>query len=665
VGINIKISKKNQHRPSGNMSAGFSGKKRYEVDANFMYLATSMKILSFFNANNVAVDPSGDVKYYYTGETGDGKYAYDGGQYNILSSGSIFPPPINDQYTRHNKDAAFSLMNSWKVGKYTKIKALAGVDWLRLFRSSSALNRTFISDTDNWETNNQMAERSTTNDKLASFSIHRDALKKHITHIDIDFWNADQLNRYSNISSGALVDSLVDRLENKNRFYQLRWEESIMIKSKTVFSSNLMVHRENLDQYLTNLSDRFCTLLGIAPEYNLSDQDLNGQHLSLEWQAGVSGQKKEWQYRFGAKFSLQSARYETAKRFSQPHDTQEYIDTGQQKMKAAYKRLFFFVQTGTKIGRRSYLDFQTGVGPSMVNHRFQDSVFPEYEFIVNYSIKITPLKSLQLKYGLTKDFGHNFLSIHPDGLISGNGNVLNGLLFSGPVMKQSWKASWFSTNLFKSSQWSASLSYSLMKNQYSNAIYATAAYTISQQRAFDPNSKLIALVSFDKFLQILKTRLGFSVSYYRSVNGGRLNNENGISILDNYSVEARWSTGFKFPFNLEIRAMTAGFRGSWDGGPLNLNQQYAFNPKMKWTIGKKAYSAIAWSYSVLSTSNHFSGFDLFMNWSINPMFTVSMKGINLLNSSVIAEKFISPYTFSISEYQLVRRYLLIRLDIQL
>ena len=665
VGINIKISKENQNHPSGNITAGFSANKRYEGEANFMYLATFMKMLAFINANNVALDPLGDVRYYYATETGDGEYAYDGGQYNILSSGSIFPPPINEQYTSHNKDAAFSLMSSWKLGRYAKIKALAGVDWLKLFRSSSALNRTFISDTDNWETSNLMAEQSATNDKLASLSFHRDALKKHITDIDIDFWKAGQLNRYSNISSGALVDSLTDRLENKNKFYRLRWEESIMIRSKSLFRSGFIVHKESLDQYLKNLSDRFSSLFGIASEYNLSNQYLNGQHLILEWHVGISGQKKDWEYSFGTKFTWEEAGYEAAKIFSRSHDMQDYIDTGQQKMRAAYKRLFFFLHMGKKIGRKSYLNFQSGVGPSMVNHRLQKSAFPEYELMVNYSLKITSLKSLQLKYGWSGDFGGNFRFIYPDGLISGNGNVLNGLVFSGPVMSQSWKASYHSTNLFKSSQWSANLSYSSMKKQYSDAVYATSAYTISQRQAFEPNSKLLAIISADKFLQMLKSKLGFSVSYYRSVYGGQVNNEKGISILDNYSLESRLSTGFKIPFNIEIRATITGFRGSWNGGPSNLNQQYTINQKLKWTIGKKAYSAIAWNYSVLSSGNSFNGLDLFLNWHINPMFNVSLKGTNLLNTAVVAEKFVTPYTFSISEYQLVRRYVLLRVDIQL
>ena len=665
VGINIKIRKEKQNHPTGNLTTGISGKKRYEIGANFMYMAKSMKMLAFFNANNVAVDPSGNVRYYYAKETGEDEYAYSGGEYNILSSGSIFPPSINEHYTSHNKDAAFSLMSSWKLGQYSKIKALAGVDWLKLFRSSSGLNRTFINDTDNWETNNLMAEQSTTKDKLASISFHRDALKKHVTHIDIDFWKANQLNRYSNISSGDLVDSLVDRLENKNIFYQLRWEESLMLKNKTLFTSNFSLHKEGLDQFLKNLSDRFSSLFGISSEYDLSSQHLDGRHLLLEWQAGISGQKKDWQYSFGAKFSWQEASYQSGKRFSRAHDTQDYIDTGHQKILTTYKRLFFFAHTAKRIGRKAYLNFQAGIGPSMVNHRLQNSSFPEYELIVNYSVKFTPLKSLQLKYGWIEEFGGNFRFIYPDGLISGNGNVLNGLVFSGPVRSQLWKAAYYSTNLFKSSQWSASLSYSIMKNQYSNAVTTTSAYTISQYQAFEPNSKLIAIISTDKYLQVLKSKLGFSVSYYRSVNGGQVNHEYGKSIMANYSLETRWSTGFKIPLNVEVKASMAGFRGSWNGGPSNLNQQYTINQKLKWSIYKKAYSAIAWNYSVLSTGSRFSGVDLFVNWLINPMFTVSLTGRNLLDRVVIEEKFVTPFTFSVSEYQLVRRYILLKLDVQL
>ncbi len=665
IGINIQTAKQKQDRFSGSITAGVSIAKRYQVEASLIYLGRPFKLLSFANANNIADDPMGTVRYHYAQESGQSEYSSNGGQYVVLAAGSISPPPVSDRYHKDNRDAALAAMSSWKIGKYTKMKALAGGDRLTILRNAITTSSTYISDTDNWQVNNVMNEKSSSKDIIAGLSLHRDALKNHISHIDVDIGYGRQLSLFKNLSSGDLTDTLSDRLRNRNRFFQFRWEENFLLKKQKLFSSEVLIHHEDLIQNVENLSTRFTSLYGVNPGNNLSLQYLYGRHFNVDLTGALQGRHKKWDYRYGMRFRQKVSDFNSAINFSDPKNLNEPIDTGEQRLVAKISLVELFLQAGRKMGRKTYMnidvqagygDFKTGAG----QHQF-----PEYKALWSYIWAISTVRSFRLRYTIGGDFSNNFHYSYPYGLISGNGNVVNGVIFNGITLVSRYSAGYHVANIYKNSQWNANLAFSSGNNQYNAAIITTTDYTISQFQPFDQNSQLIAAVSGDRFFSAVKSKLGASLSFSGMVNTVAINKDIGRSSSQNISLEGRWSTGLHFPVNLEIRSRVQRSSGTWRNGPANTNWLFTLQPKLKIKGGTKAYGAFVWSYFRLSRGNSFNGLDLFMNYRLNKVWKLEVLGNNLLNYISVQEKTVVPYGFSLTGFRVVRRYLVLRVDVQL
>ncbi len=665
IGINLKMVPGIRNRLNGGITTGLSVEKRFLAEGSLVYVGKPFKMLSFFNANNIAEDPSGNVRYYYSKEGSAEEYQSKGGsKYNILSGAAIIPPEISDRYKQDNHDAAASVMGSWSLGDHVKMKMIIGADRLNLYRSAYAENNTYINDTDNWATKNNMKENFTADDKLVSFSFHRDALINHITHIDLDLGMGSQENGYRNLSSGSLVDTLTESLKDHDKFFYFKWEESLLLPGKKVFSSSLILHRENLHQELINESSRFTGLFGIDSSYSVATQDLEGKHFMGEFNASINGHFKVGQLQSGIRLIRQRSDFYAENRFVNRHDPWVTASTGKQQLLTGLDQANYFMNIGRKAGKKGFFSIRLLAGFAFLKKGDQQHQFPEGRTELTYVHSITLLRSLQFKYSYINDF-NKYHFIHPAWLISGNANVLNGADFSGTSQSHKWMASYRSSNLYKNQQWSINVSYAIGNHQYNNSVITNPSYTISNYAPFDRNSGFLALVTGEKFIRSLKSKFGSSFSFSGFGTTYAVNREAGFSFRGNFSLEGRWTTGFSVPFNLESKVRIGWSEGRWEQEEPNSNRQFIFNEKLKFSNGKKAFAALIWNYYVLSANNKFSGLDFFIHYKVSQVVKLSLTGNNLLNGTTIREKTVMAFSSANSAFQLVGRYALLRVDIQL
>ena len=665
VGINLKLNPGISNRISGSLTAGLSAEKRYLAEGSLVYIGKPFKMISYVNANNIAEDPSGNVRFYYSQEGGQENYQSTGSRhYNILSAGSIFPPDINDRYRQDNQDAAFAVMSSWKLGAYTKMKAIAGADWLRLSRRAYAQNNTYINDIDNWATINDSREASNARDNLASFSLHRDALKNHITHIDLDLGLGSQKNSFSNLSSGSLIDTLTEKLTDHNKFFYFKWEESLLLTGKKIFTCRLVLQRDNLQQLLDNKSGRFAGLYGLDSTYSISSQGLDGHHFKGEFSAGINGNQRKWGYESGIRLIRQISDVETANRFTNSGDPHDYIDTGRQSLRTSHRQVDVYFNSGWKAGRKGFLSLRSLAGYAFLENGNLNYSYPVIKTEWAYAHAISLMRSVQVKYTFSKDFS-NFQKMYPPGLISGNGNLLNGTDFCGTTRAHTWTAGYHSSNVYKNSQWSLNLSYSRGKNQYNSSVLTNPSYTVSTYAPFDNNYGFIAAGTAEKFFSSIKSKLGCSVIYSRFGSTYEINGDTGFAIRTGYSLEGRWSTGYSFPLNLESKARIAWSEGRWEGESPNTNRQFHVVEKLKFSGRGKTYAALVGNYYILSAGSRFIGLDAFIHYRISQDWKLSLTCSNLFNSATIREKSVMAFSNTVSAYDLVGRYVLFRVEVQL
>jgi hypothetical protein len=664
VGINLKMVPGISNRISGSIAAGASLAKRYVADASMIYLAKPFKLLSFLNANNIAEDPSGNIRYYYTEDESQDNFSYSGVEKSgILSAGTIIPPPVMDRYIRDNDDAGAAVMSSWRAGPFAKMKAVVGVDWLNLSRRAYAQNSTYISSSENWETINQTTETQYYRDNMVSFSYHRDALKKHITRVSLDLGTGMQISKFSNLSSGSITDSLKEKLKGNPGFLNFIWQESFLVNKSKVFFTSLELKRDQINQILNNESGRFTALYGLDSNYTLSSQHLGERRVKMELNAGISSGRGRNQLQYGIKLIWQNAAYESSVRFTSNADFLDFRDTGKQERDNGLSQLGIYLNAGWKMGNKGFIGMHTLVGAASLFEQGKTNLYPVFKTEWSYVYAISLLRSVRLKYRFNADF-ENFNSLYPYGIISSDGAVLNGSQFNGVTQTQALNAGFHSSNVYRNSQWNASLTFTWSVNQYNYAIETNPYYTISTLQPFQPNSGLIAALSWDKFLSFIKSRLGGSFSFSGFGNTNSVNQETGYSKRLSFFIEGRWSTGFTLPLNLESKARVVWSEGRWEE-TTNDNRQFQVMEKLKFSAGKKGYAAIAWNYYVLTEGSRYSGLDAFVNWAPGHKWKFSLQCNNLLNAGKIIDKKVMPFSNSLSAFHLVGRYILLRTEVRL
>lgn len=664
VGINIKIVPGKKDQISGSISAGISPEKRYKAEGSMVYIGKPFKILSFLNANNTADNPEGNVSYYYEQE-GSGEYALvDELKEGILSAGAVYLPAIGERYVNNNKDVSATVMSSWKTGRHTKMKAMTGVSKLAAYRLAQAENSTWISDMENWTTINKTGEQLAGKDIIVNLSMQRDPMRNHISHVDIGLGCRNKDNNFENISSGSITDTLKDRLKESNRFVHFNWSESLRLKGKTVFNSFFKFQAAQINQGFYNKSGRFTSLYHLDSAYTLAYQALSGIHCKGEYNASIYLNKGKKQSQLGIRCIYLKSDFNSASSFMKEQDPYDVLDTGIQMLKTRLNQVAMYFNSMLRNGKTGSVNIQVETGYSFLQIGRQEAAYPLIKASLQYTHAVSVLKTFRFKYEFLYDFV-DFRRLYPSMLISGDGSVLNGAVYIEPSVSQRWIAGYHSTNVFRNSQWSASISLSKMMAAYNNAVVTNPYFTMSTYLPFQPNMAVFASLTGDKFISLIKSKIGSTFSLGRSATTHSVNSDTGVSFRNSYTLEGRWSTGFSLPVNFETKASIVFFKGRWQQEPSNLGRQYFCSGKLKWLVGSKTYAAIICNYYVLAPASKFTGLDAYVQYRISPKWKLSFQCSNLLNERTVSDKRVMAFSSSQSAFRTVGRYLLFTAELQL
>jgi len=383
----------------------------------------------------------------------------------------------------------------------------------------------------------------------------------------------------------------------------------------------------------------------------------------MELNSGISSIHGKWQAQYGIRLIWQRSDYESSVRFTSNTDFLDFKDRGRQKLETGLRQMGIYINAGWKMGKKSFVSIHSFVGAASLLEAGKSNLYPVFKTECAYVYAISLLRSVRLKYKFNADF-ENFNNLYPYGLISGDGSVLNGSHYNGVTKMQTLTAGYHSSNVYRNSQWNASLSFTWAANQYNFAIETNPYYTISTQLPFQPNSGLIMAINGDKFLSFIKSRLGGSFSFSGFGNTNSVNRETGYSKRLSCLIEGRWSTGFSLPLNLESRGRVSWSEGRWEE-TTNNNRQFQVMEKLKFTAGKKGYAAVAWNYYFLTKGSRYSGLDAIVNCTTGQKWKFSLQCINLLNAGKIIDKRVMPFSNSLSAFHLVGRYLLLTAEVRL
>lgn len=661
VGINLRISSQYKAKLSGSAELGLSPNNRYLADVNNIFIGKQVKWLGFANYNNVARDPAGNVRYYYQQEGGQLDAEDDDGMSKpLLETGSFTIPKVGDRYVRDNSDLGLALMNSWKIGKYTRVNAMGGYNDLSLRNQAASVVATRISDLEKWTLNNVMASGNRSRDLLFRVSLQTDEGKRHARRVNLAYQHARERNQFSDLLSGDARDSLSEQLLNQGAIVRFGWQETFLLK-KSVFRVHMEIVTSSRAQSLDNHSLRYVSFWGLDSSYLGNRHRLDQDRLKLSLQLKVNGAFGRLQYEYGlsafrraASYASQASTYSMA---FKPDSVRPYVKLGvhSDEYLAGFKG-------GIRSGKKGLFGIQVDAGYASLFDGYRSSPFASFSGKASYTHRFSLFRSLRLQYAMFKGF-EEFDNVFPPQLISGNGNVLNGLAFDGPTHWQSWTGYLQSGNIYKQRNWSLNASYKLLPESYVISMEARPGFTeLGFLRGTD-NRLFNGILHWEQYFKWLRGRLGASSGYFSSQSRSQLNGQQGLSSRSSLTAEGWWTSGFDFPVNAELKAGLAYSTGSWNGGAVNSNWQYQWSAKLKVKIESKIYAAMTSKVFYLTNGSRLLGLDIYATRQVTKGMRIDLTGINLLNAGRVVERTVMPFYVSESVFYLVGRYIMLSASI--
>ncbi len=657
VGLNLKIASKYKARLSGSSEIGLSAQERFLADLNNIYIGKQIKWLGFFNYNNVARDPAGNVGYYYQQEGGQTDLEdHEAIQVPVLETGSINMPAIGDRHIKDNSDLGTAVMNSFKLGRFSRFSTLAGYNDLTLRNRAGSTVETHISDQEKWILNNVMSSQGRSKDLLVRGSFQQDRGKKHVTRIDLAFQAGYRRNGFSDLLSGTVKDSLDEKLKHRMNAVRLDWLETFMLK-KEVLRMSMNYVRGSFGQKLNNWSQRYLSFWGLDSSYRRNGHEFEYTREFFQLQLKLNGHKGKWQYEYGAVAEYRKMSYlsqhKIMSEFQKPDLVPQPTFSDVEGMQA--KGLF---RAGLKTGKKGRLGVSGELGIERIRNDMNVPGFAVFSGSASYVHSISLLRSIRFKYSVFNGFAE-YGKLYPIGLLSGNGTILNGLNFQGPESSHTVSGTWQSNNFYKQRNWSVSVNYKFIPRNYGLVMTAKPEFSEFGFGLTRNNKLATGVFNWESFVPAVKGRIGSSVNLNAARYKNRLNGVEGISERAGVNTACWWTSGFKSLINIELRGGTTYSMGRWNNGTRNSMWQHHSSAKFKVKAGNKWYGALSNNSFILSQGSRFTAMDLFISYQATGSLVLHVTGTNLLNTGRIRESSVMPYSSSQSSFYLVGRYILL------
>ncbi len=667
VGINLTIDNTFKNKLSGSIEAGSGPGKREYIDNNLVLINKKVKLLSFVNYNETGLSANSNLSYYFNQDDKEGTVAAREDDVNsIIQTGTIYLPPLGQTYIRDNEDLSGFVIGSWKQGKYVKMKALAGAGRSRLSKGATGLNQYLPADGDSWIILQEDRFRSTANETIIKFSLAHDREKNNIGSYTADIFANKSENKYGNTSYGAITDTLNENLKNQGLQYLIGGNETFRLRKGRVLKVNLKLIKEDLLQNFQANTNRYQDYFMLDSNYRLFSQQLKGDLLSQEIDFRLVGRKTKSSWYTGIRMLHETTAYQAASNAADPR-SQSIVILGQSPSVFNSFRTAVYGILTKPIYKKGELSVGGNIGFGTVRIEQQDKndqlTAPVYRGVMGYQYALSPVKNISFQYSFSGQLPER-VNFHPLYLLSGLATILNPAEQLVNRKNHAVSFSYASHNLIKGSGFVFYASFSHTDGAYSYSTMRTPSYGFLYYLVQNGNKFGTANMKFDKFINRIRIKVSLQLSTVVSASDLVFNEVLSRNKMNNFSIQPKVVTAFKFPVNLEasLAAMYMLNETIPETGTISRFSlwQYQGYGKLKVRACEKIYFAAMYNYYLLAPRNFFNTMDLYANFSLNKSWTFSATLHNLFNASSIVQRQFSVNSVSEQRYELVNRYLIIK-----
>lgn len=660
VGINLSIRKNLLGKWNGGFDVQASINRRYEVDGHGILVKKKLKVFSFFNLNNIANNPLDEAEAYEEMENASAPHSGESSRDMVLESGELFPPDLPEKYVKNNNDGGLATMLTWRTGKHTAMRLVAGAQKRSWFANLSSNIRTFPDSLLTWQVLNDILQEQVPKTSFLRWTATTDKGKKAVVQYGIQLAYLRQNNRYVNLTSIDVSDSLAEQLTNLGLKVRAGWKATLKMNKNVVSVTHADLWFQGIEQELTNYSSRYAGYFNLKQGDYLQLQDLSGRGWGLSLGQDWIKKYRSWTMKMGGSIAYT---YDLLAGHARVVNVQ--ADTAYnngQIVQAGSADLLFSLRLDK--WKKMSVSADLRGGPRWLDWQGERNLTAGGNLMAEWVYKFSLLQTLRLSWQYVRDLPERDGFI-PDPLISGNGAILRSIAFSEPEQRQLFQLGYFSNLLKRQLSWSLRLQWRTGQTLYVPDMFVTPAYQVNGWQLARGNWSSMVMGTVEKYVHPMRGKLGLSV-VGNALNGMIvLNQESAITRNRSLFAEVWWAGMVLNTIKLESRFKVSGNLTQLDQQPAQTLWFPGWSQKASWQWSERGFVSFLWRASPFGSGKYAHGVDAYLHQKIGKRWTLRVQGHNLLNQQRLMTTQISAYQSGSSSYDLVERYVLLGGSLQL
>lgn len=664
IGINLTMDGKFKNRLSGGMGLAAGIGERESIDQNLARIGGRFKFLSFLNYNETGSNSGLDIQYHFD-QDGD---LTNGREFmlskDIIQTGDIPQPPLENSYVRDNEDLSGFSIISCNVGKGNSLRMLFGKERSRLKKKASGSDKVFPPDEEPWIVDRNETYRSTSQFGNLRVAFSHDQGRDNTGSHSLEIVRNTPVNEYSNISSGAISDTLSEVLSGNGGISFFSGSESVRFGEGRVLKAEYKLADRSEHRGLHARTGRFRDYFKSDSNQIQFNQDLNSRSSDRQFQLSLYSRSNLNEWKSGIRIEGGRSLFR-AHSVSMSEDSSSQLTTGNSTSNSSNYKTLAFTSLQRKLTKKTQLIAGINAGLCKMNididqHRDSKTEFI-YKAMAGLEQRIGHFDKLTISYDVGKALPERD-HYHPAKLISGQATILDPARDLNARRNHSMTFSYSSNRLSKGSLLSVSANYSHTDGIYAYNSSLNPEYTFQYLMSTDNNERFYSNLRLEKFIAPVRTKVVFGISFSQSGSNLLFNGIQSRNHSRSLGLQQKILTAFKGPVNLEASFKETVLRNSTipaSGLGSSFSQvQYEAHGKLKINTGKIFYVALLYNHYLLAKGSHFHSMDMFVNLQTTGPVQFSLTASNLFNSTSLWERSFSVNSLVDNRVSLVGRYIL-------
>lgn len=661
--INLKLKKGMQGKLNGSVSAAGSVEGRYEGDATLVWLKSRFKMVYLANANNIAKDATGLLRYQ---EEGNASFLQQRDELTkkivnglgLVNSGTVSAPDIAKEYVLNNKNYFTSPLLHFRINKSLKLAArIYGVEDA-LFFNGQRSSETIIDEQNKWSVQNVLSSEKKRQNVAGNIELLHDNLKRVAGGLNIQWGWANTTDLYRNKTAGFFSDTLNEQVKANRIGYAATYNGALKLNEFAVLNVQSSFSLIPESQLFNTNTNRLQLFYGIDNQYRLFEQSAKGTISNQQNNISFLYKKGKVTYRLGYETSWQKLAMQNS-----VVSKDSLLSISDNNVSFFENRLSFL--TVYQLNGKSSVKFllNSGVGTGKNTTLGKDQFFL-WRANAEYVYKLKVFSGLRLSLLSARELP-SIMYFHPQNMITANASVVSG---ATKILPQEYYTASLSFSNFKIvSKFSllASVNIRYGKTDYTGNSILQPQYTFREWALVTNNRQAGANFDIGSFVFPLNSTFRLSSNANFSINNQLLNSKAVENRMFFGRFTLTWVPSFKIPVSWQVDFSKDFFENKQVNELqtlFNRNNTTDVLIKLRTAFKGNYYIGTQYNYLSLSENQEFHLWGVFQNLTLTKKLNIDLVAHNLLNNRRFVQRVNSPNTRSENTFIGVGRYFLLRVN---